>query len=246
MCALSVMTILSLVAATLLMNSTTRYNVTSKQVKGWKEALIAAEAGADLAFAEVRKNGLDSAAGFAGADHWGAPAPFPLPPTNSWELGYTQKGPTFGANDSLSAKVTVDKFQMLSGSSTVGYYRIRSIGTAEMGGFSRATMDDRLDSTTRGDSLLRKIDFGVDHFVSTYGYGDALATDPANSDNGKTITSVSKPQVSRRIELIAIPGTADRGRGEDKWRRLQFSVGRQLRFPVWPLSGLQPPFNRAI
>ena len=70
MCALAVLTVLSLVAANLLMNSTTRYNVTSKQVKGWKEALVAAEAGADLAFAEVRKNGLDSTTGFPTAGNW--------------------------------------------------------------------------------------------------------------------------------------------------------------------------------
>jgi hypothetical protein len=208
MCALGVLTVLSLIAANLLMNSTTRYNVTAKQVKGWKEALIAAEAGADLAFAEVRKNGLDSTTGFPAASNWASPAPAPFPvfsTTNSWELGYTNAGPAFGANNSLSAKVTVDKFQLLSGSNTIGYYRIRSIGSAELGGFSRAGMDDRMNATTRGDSILRKIDFSVDHFLTTYGFGDALATAAATSGNGKTTTAVSKPRITRRVELIAIP-----------------------------------------
>jgi hypothetical protein len=212
MCALGVLTVLSLVAASLLLNCTTRYNVTSKQVKGWKEALIAAEAGADLAFAEVRKNGLDSTKGFAGTSNWVSPAPSPLPSTNSWELGYTKAGPVFGDNNSLHAKVTVDKFQALEGKpvsdpTAVCYYRIRSIGTADLGGFARAGMDDRMNATTRGDSLIRKIDFITDHFLSTYGFGDALSTAAATSGNGKTTSAVSKPQISRRIELIAIPVT---------------------------------------
>ncbi|MDQ6765642.1 MAG: hypothetical protein M3Z22_06020, partial [Verrucomicrobiota bacterium] len=113
MVSLGVLTVLSLVAANLLLNCTTRYNVTSKQVKGWKEALIAAEGGADLAFAEVRKNGLidptnpPADPGFLSSRNWAAPAPSPLPAANSWELGYTNAGPSFGENNSLSAKVTV-------------------------------------------------------------------------------------------------------------------------------------------
>lgn len=205
MCALGVITVLSLVGANLLLNCTTRYNTTSKQIKGWKEALIAAEAGADLAFAEVRLNGLDSTKGFAATGNWAAPAPSPLPATNSWELGYTKTGPSFGDNNSLHAKVTVDKFQMLSGSITIGYYRIRSVGTADLGGFARAGMDDRMNATTRGDSVLRKIDFSVDHFLSTFGYGDALATAAATGSNGKANTPVAKPQIARRVELIAVP-----------------------------------------
>src|SRR5437899_11299596 len=53
--ALLTILILSLIAANVLVNSTTRYNVSSTQVKGWKEALYTAEAGGDVAFAEVRK-----------------------------------------------------------------------------------------------------------------------------------------------------------------------------------------------
>ena len=53
LCALCTILIISLIGANVLLNCTTRYNVSSKQVKGWKEALYAAEAGGDVAFSEV-------------------------------------------------------------------------------------------------------------------------------------------------------------------------------------------------
>lgn len=207
LCAMCTIGVLSIIAASVLMNCATRYNTTSRQVKGWKEALIAAEGGADLAFAEIRKYGSDSSTGFASSANWSSPAPSPIPSANSsWELGYAHAGPTFGDANSLSAKVTVDKFQLMTGSSTVGYYRIRSIGTAKVGGLRRTGMDDRMDKNTRGDSILRKIDFNFDHFLTTYGYGDALATATATTANGKTQSAaVSSTQVTRRIEMIAIP-----------------------------------------
>jgi len=57
-------------------------------------------------------------------------------------------------------------------------------------------MDDRMDSVTKGDSLLRKIDFKYDHFKATYGDGDG---------NGLAIQTVPHPQITRRIETIAVP-----------------------------------------
>src|SRR5437763_16700323 len=60
-------------------------------------------------------------------------------------------------------------------------------------------MDDRMGPNTRGDSLLRKIDFNYDHFVATYG--------PNGDGVGQTLLPVSQPQVSRRVELIAAPVT---------------------------------------
>lgn len=206
--ALSTVIVLSLAGAAVLMNCTTRYNVTSTQVKGWKEALYAAEAGGDLAFAQIRKYNIDPSTAFASADGWAAPAPSPLPSTSSWNFGYTNPPPTFGTNNNLSAKVTVDRFGWLPGSNIAGYYRIRSVGTAQVFGFKRTGMDNRMDPTTKGDSLLRKIDFNSDHFIATYGYGDALPAAPPTTANGKAIVAVSNPQsaqVSRRIELIAIP-----------------------------------------
>jgi hypothetical protein len=206
--ALSTITILSIAGAGVLMNCTTRFNATSTQVKGWKEALIAAEAGADLGFAEVRKNGLDPTTGFSTANAWSSPAPSPISATDSWVLGNSTPL-AFGSAGTLSTKVTVDKFALMPGTTTgVGYYRIRSVGTAQVTGLKRAGMDNRVDVGTKGDNLLRKIDFAIDHFIATYGFGDALPTAVASAANGKTqvaVSNPSKPQVSRRVELIAIP-----------------------------------------
>lgn len=218
-CALTAILVLSIVGAGVLMSSTTRYNSTSKQVKAWKEALYAAEAGGDLAFAEVRKYALNpgSGSGFASADGWAAPAPSPLPSTFSWNRGYTTSPPTFGENNQLSAKITVDRFGLVPGSTTAGYYRIRSVGLAQVGGLKRTGMDDALEGNSgahfasggtargNGDSLLRKIDFNFDHFISTYGYGDALPSAPATGANGKSGVTMASASVSRRIELVALP-----------------------------------------
>jgi hypothetical protein len=196
------------------MNCTTRYNATSNQVKGWKEALVAAEAGGDLGFAEVRKAGLVDPAnppadpGFLSTSGWASPAPSPMAATNSWALGSSTPF-AFGSGGNLSTVVTVDKFATLPGSSTgVGYYRIRSTGIAQLSGLKRTGMDNRLDSLTKGDNLLRKIDFGIDHFISTYGYGDALPSATPTTANGKrtvAVASADHAQVSRRVEVIAIP-----------------------------------------
>jgi len=185
--ALLTIVILSLIAANVLVNSTTRYNVSSKQVKGWKEALYAAEAGGDVAFAEVRK--LLTSGSFSAqfvADGWSLSAsPTPGP-------AYV-KTITFGQGNGLSATVTVD-----SATSTNGFacYRIRSVGTAKLFGLMRVGMDDRMRSTTKGDSLIRKIDFKYDHFLSAYGDGDG---------NNTKVQAVANPQITRRIETVAVP-----------------------------------------
>ena len=55
-CALCTILIISLIGANVLQNCTTRFNVASSQVRSWKESLFAAEAGGDIAYAEVQKN----------------------------------------------------------------------------------------------------------------------------------------------------------------------------------------------
>src|SRR6187549_1524000 len=54
-CTLGTILIISLIGANVLRNCTTRFNVSSSQVRSWKDSLIAAEAGGDIAYAEVRK-----------------------------------------------------------------------------------------------------------------------------------------------------------------------------------------------
>ena len=205
MIAVLMLAIISLVGATVVYNCTTRYNAGSKQIKAWNEALYAAEAGSEAAFAEIR-NALSSGTGFSTAfpaDGWsvsGAPTPGPA----------YSKGPiTFHTADNRVQQytVTVDRFTTTN---SYDVYRIRSTGTATMQGLRRTGMDDRLlglsDSSSHfadsanlrgvGDSLVRKIDIKYDHFLATYGDGDG---------NSKSIQAVANPQVSRRIETIAVP-----------------------------------------
>ena len=182
LCAVCVISVVSLIGANVLFNCATRYNTSSKQVKAWKESLYAAEAGADFAYAECRK--------------------YVSSPTTQWSAWgsgpiYSSALPGFGESNSLTATITVDALPHLaSDPSTYPYYRIRSKGTAKLMGLRRTGMDDRLGLTTRGDSLLRKIDFNYDHFLATYGDGDG---------NGKAQTNVANPQISRRIEFVAVP-----------------------------------------
>ena len=180
LCVLCTILVLSLIAGNVLFNCITRYNAASGQVRGWKEAIYAAEAGGDLAYAEVRKTISDPSHAFSGWTQAGAV--------------YTSPQATFG-RDNLKAGATVDVFYNDSNGNP--WYRIRAKGIAPVLGLTRVTMDDRLGSGTRGDSLLRKIDFKYDHFIAAYG---------PNGDNvGKVIQPVGYPQVARRIELIAAP-----------------------------------------
>src|SRR5437763_2299975 len=65
-CAMGTILILSIIGANVLMNCTSRYNVTSKQVSAWRNALAAAEAGADIAYTETRKTFAPGATPFTG------------------------------------------------------------------------------------------------------------------------------------------------------------------------------------
>jgi len=185
-CALCTILIISLIGANVLLNCTTRYNVSSKQVKGWKEALYAAEGGADIAFSEVRKLVSSPSTAFLSSGGW----------TTIAGPSYSSGPYSFGQNNSLSTNVTVDQLTATLAGQPQFYYRIRSQGTATLLGLPRVGMDDRMDSVTKGDSLLRRIDFKYDHFKAAYGDGDG---------NGKAIVPVLNPQITRRIETIAVP-----------------------------------------
>jgi hypothetical protein len=203
-CALSTIVIISLIGANVLVNCTRRYNITAKQLKAWKEALYAAEAGGDAGFDEVRK-ALDPLNLPFITDGWAA-APSPAPtPGPAW----TKTISSFGQGGSLSTTVTIDKLTDNTGTipSNIPYYRIRSVGTARLFGLPRVGLADQFfagsphfvaNSASRGvgDTLLRKIDFKYDHFKATYGDGDG---------NNIGLSTVTYPQITRRIELIAVP-----------------------------------------
>src|SRR5438105_5548449 len=203
-CALCTIVIISLIGANVLVNCTRHYNITAKQLKAWKEALYAAEAGGDAGFDEVRK-ALDPINLPFITDGWTAassPAPTPGP-------AWTKTISSFGQAGSLSTTVSIDKLIDNTGtiSATTPYYRIRSVGTARLFGLPRVGLSDQFlpggpnfvaNSASRsvGDTLLRKIDFKYDHFKATYGDGDG---------NNIGLSTVTNPQITRRIELIAVP-----------------------------------------
>jgi hypothetical protein len=205
-CALCTIVIISSIGANVLVNCTRHYNVTAKQFKAWKEALYAAEAGGDAGFDEVRKALNPSNLPFT-TDGWAA-APSPAPtPGPAW----TKTISGFGQAGSLSATVTIDKLTDNTGTipANTPYYRIRSVGIARLFGLPRTGLSDQFfaggpnfvaNSASRGvgDTLLRKIDFKYDHFKATYGDGDGQGVSLVPLASGN-------PQITRRIELVAVP-----------------------------------------
>jgi hypothetical protein len=203
-CALCTIVIVSLMGANVLVNCNRHYNVTAKQVKGWKEALYAAEAGGDAGFDEVRKALNPISLPFT-TDGWAA-APSPAPtPGPAW----TKTISGFGQEGNLSTTVTIDKLFDTTGTipSSTPYYRIRAAGTAKLFGLPRVGLSDQFfaggpnfaaNSASRGvgDTLLRKIDFKYDHFKASYGDGDG---------HNLSLSPVTSPQITRRIELVAVP-----------------------------------------
>src|SRR5438128_12584069 len=70
LCVLATITVVSLLGANVLLNCTTRFNAATSQVRAWKASLYAAEAGGDIAYAEIRKTILDPANAFSPAAGW--------------------------------------------------------------------------------------------------------------------------------------------------------------------------------
>src|SRR5213075_577097 len=66
LCVLCVILVVSVIGGNVLLNCVTRYNTASSQVRSWKGSLDAAEAGGDLAYAEIRKTILDPTHAFNG------------------------------------------------------------------------------------------------------------------------------------------------------------------------------------
>jgi hypothetical protein len=194
LCALCTILVISLIGANVLHNCTTRFNVSASQVRSWKESLMAAEAGGDIAYAEVRKTVLNPANAFKSDAGWEN-----VPPAQPAVTPIIHISPKteFGANK-LKTQSVVDLFYYDPATGNP-WYRSRTFGTAPVNGLPRTGMDDRMGAGVRGDSLLRKIDFKTDHFIATYGKdGDGL---------NKELVNVANPQITRRIEQIIAPLT---------------------------------------
>src|SRR2546427_807066 len=178
LCALLAIIVVSTIGANVLMNCTTRYNAASNGVRAWKQSLYAAESGGDIAFNEIRKSLFDPLNCFTTgwtntiAISVGAGVGLgsgSLSVTSNASLYYYHTSPaTTLSSDGLSTSSRVDLFlfDVITGNP---WYRIRAQGTAPVHGFKRVGMDDRINATTRGDSVVRKIDFRFDHFIASYG-----------------------------------------------------------------------------
>src|SRR5690242_12722954 len=120
LCVVCTIAIVSVIGGNVLLNCVTRYNASSSQVRAWKDAQYAAEAGGDLAYAEIRKTILDPTNAFAGWNYTGG----------IWSKGDPTKGDTpvtFGSNN-LQTISRADTFWVDSNGSP--WYRVRSQGTA--------------------------------------------------------------------------------------------------------------------
>ncbi|HEV3408733.1 MAG TPA: hypothetical protein VG095_00435, partial [Chthoniobacterales bacterium] len=204
--ALGTILVVSLIGAGVLMNCTRRYNAASKQVKAWKEALYAAEAGGDIGYAECRKFVTGKTEMFSTAHGW-------TKLTGTAKDTWTKSLPGFGEGGSLTSDIRVDQVDDINGNP---YYRVRATGYARVFGIRGVGMDDTLTGVAAGnrfasnaiargsgDSLLRKIDFNYDHFIATYGDGDGtgkqLVSVPTDASGNRLA------RVARRIELIVVP-----------------------------------------
>ena len=218
-CVLGAILVLSLIGATVLQSSATRLNAACNHVRAWKESLSAAETGGDVAFAELQthKLGSNPANWWSGWTQNGTTYTSPVTTLgkNNLQAQTVVDECYFDSTTQL----------LVTGRPPSGYrwdriwFRMRSKGTAPLPNLKRAGMDDALikedtkhfadfgstemqDITARGkgDSLLRKIDFEVDHFVATYGPN-------GDGQNKATVPPTAAPSISRRIEQIVMPST---------------------------------------
>lgn len=147
--ALLFMTVLSLVAVTVLRRTMNTYRHVS-HIATWQEALLAAEAGSDTAMVELRKTLTDPTNAFAG---WTTTSPDGLPLLNQAKT-YSPAQLTHGGegNTLLNMKVTLDAPPELHDGSERQWYRIRSTGTTYLPGPRQLSGDKR-------DHLLRRLSF---------------------------------------------------------------------------------------
>jgi hypothetical protein len=147
-------------------------------IASWQESLLAAEAGADQAMAELRKSLLDPSTAFTG---WSTKAAdgTDLPNKGRRYILPSIVHPGEG-NNQLDVTVTIDAPDTMKDGSDRQWYRIRSVGTTYLpGGSSIITGDKR-------DSVLRRLLF---------------------RHNPETGLDLTRPETSRVIELLVKPAS---------------------------------------
>lgn len=167
-------TVISMIFGAVLARSMSTYRQVS-HIASWQEALLGAEAGSDMAMAELRKTLFDPATAFTG---WST--------TNADGTALSNSGKRLlngqllhggEGNTHLGMAVTIDEPPELRDGSDRQWYRIRATGTTFLPGAKWITADKR-------DHSLRRFSFVTDR---------------------KTRQAVTRPQSSRLVELIVKP-----------------------------------------
>ena len=184
LCVVCTILIVSIIGGNILLNCVTRFNAASSQVRGWKESLYAAEAGGDLAYAEIRKTILDR--------------------THAFASGWTQSGTSYTSSPVNFRGGQRQHFfgnrYLLLRRNRKSMVPVRVKGTAPLLGPKTCRAWTIVwPSAREAIAFCAKIDFNYDHFVAAYG--------PNGDGVGKTLVQVANPQLSRRIELVSAPIT---------------------------------------
>lgn len=168
------------------------------QSSAWQEALIAAEAGVDIATSELRMTLMNPDAAFSGARGWvdwedyadeeGITNLFPQPGSTSGVRFFTTQQKLIRRGEGGTRtwfEVFVDIPPAFGGSADP-WYRVRSVGYSELPGPIRLTADRR-------DSRLRKLSF---------------VNDRHKRDASGNPVPVEMPNGSRVIEVVLKPISA--------------------------------------
>jgi hypothetical protein len=199
--AMLMLLVLSMIGASVLLNTIARYNGSMK-IGGWQEALSAAEAGADLALNSCRLTVVSGGTPFdtTSTPAWSLVDPtnanhqnvtFTSPLGNSYTLPMQYTVPTLTQSGQGSyqtwATVVVDAPPELIDSELNQWYRIRSTGYANLAGVARVSMDNPSDMGARRNNALRKFSF---------------------TKNRLTGQGITTPLTSRTVEVMAQPVNA--------------------------------------
>ncbi|MEA3212577.1 MAG: hypothetical protein QOE70_5634 [Chthoniobacter sp.] len=180
---------LATLSATVLLGISARYNSMSNAV-AWRQAMNAAESGANVAIQNVHWLNSGASPAFAAAQGWSGPdASGTYTLTN---LSVQAGGP---GSVRMWSNATVEAPASLIDSRGAQWYRVRATGYAALPGLRRTGDDVTSDSGTRHKNRLRKLDYTSDHFVVTYGEFGV----------GPSARTVSTPQATRRVEVILQP-----------------------------------------
>lgn len=177
MLVLGVMSVLLMICGTILAKTLRTYRHVS-HVTTWQEAILAAEAGADIAIAELRKT--MTAPGTAFADWSNTDRDGNLLPNQGRRFVPPSLRHVGEGNTILDAEVIIDSpSDLLDGK--LQWHRIRSTGTTYLPGAAYPVSERR-------DNALRRLSFFKER----------------NFDNGP-IRPITRPQAKRMIELVVKP-----------------------------------------